>query len=329
MSNTLRWALIGVSTIARQRMVGAIRAADGEIVAVQSGNAERARNFAAEFGLPQAETDISATLRNAEAVYISSTNDQHHAHVLAAVAAGCHVLCEKPLSTTLEAARTMIAAAQAKGLVLAVNHHLRHNAVHRAIRKHIEDGSIGAIRAVTISNAGWLPEALRGWRLDGDGAGIALDKTVHDVDLLRFLLGSNPVAVTASTAGPANRPEQAIMGTLEFADGVLAQFHDDFNAPHAQTRLEVIGDGGRLVAEDCLSGRPAGTLRLLTAEGTRAIPVSHTDPYAAVISDFHRALATGTAPAVTGSDGAIALAAALAAISASRSGKKTTLERIN
>ena len=316
MTASLRWALLGAATIARQRMVGAIRAAGGTVVAIQSADRDRAEAFAAEFTLPLAATEIESALARADAVYVSSTNDRHCAQTLTALAAGCHVLCEKPIAANLDDARAMIEAARAAGRVLAVNHHLRHNAVHRAIRAHIFAGSIGAVRAVTISNAGWLPDELRRWRLAGEGSGIALDKTVHDLDLLRFLLGTDPAAVMAMTSGPAGLPEQAVMGVVEFGSGVIAQFHDDFNARNGQTRLELIGESGRLIAEDCLSGRPAGSLAILDAQGHRPVPIAHGDPYAEVIRDFHRAVASGTAPAASGHDGAIALSAALAVRSA-------------
>jgi 1,5-anhydro-D-fructose reductase (1,5-anhydro-D-mannitol-forming) len=326
MSHGLRWALLGASTIARQRMVGAIRTAGGTVVAIQSTDRNRAEAFAAEFKLPLAVTDVESALVEADAVYISSTNDRHHDQALAALAAGRHVLCEKPIATDLDQAHAMIAAARLAGRVLAVNHHLRHNAAHRAIREHIIAGSVGAVRAVTISNAGWLPEELRRWRLAGEGSGIALDKTVHDIDLLRYLLGTDPVDVMAMRAGPAGLPEQAVMGVIEFGNGVIAQFHDDFNARNGQTRLEIIGEDGRLTAEDCLSGRPAGTLVHSNAQGHRHIPINHVDPYADVIRDLHHAVATGTAPAASGWDGAMALSAALAAVRSARSGTRITIE---
>lgn len=325
---SLRWALLGASTIARQRMVSAIRAAGGTIVAVQSGDLDRASAFAADFALPLAVTHIGHALSGADAVYISSTNDRHCTQALTALAAGCHMLCEKPVATSIEDARAMIAAAATAGRVLAVNHHLRHNGVNRAIREQMRAGAIGKVRAITVSNGGWLPEELRRWRLSGEGSGIALDKTVHDVDLLRFLLGTEPIAVNASTSGPPDQPAQAIMGVLEFGGDVLAQFYDDFNAPHGQTRLEVIGDRGRLIAEDCLSGRPAGTLSISDANGTRPLPVDHEDPYAEVIRDLHRAIAAGTPPAASGRDGAIALSAALAALRSAQAGGRLAIESI-
>lgn len=328
MTTDLRWALIGASTIARERMVAAIRAAGGSIVAVQSGNIERAKTFAADFALPLATQHLAEAMADADAVYISSTNAQHCAQALQAIDAGCHVLCEKPIAINLDEARRMIAAADEAGRILAVNHHLRHNAVHRKIRDCIVLGQIGTPRAVTISNAGWLPEHLRGWRLTGSGAGIALDKTVHDIDLLRFLLTADPHSVTATLSGPKGELPHAIMGILDFGSNLSAQFHDDFDAPFGQTRLEVIGDAGRLIAEDCLSGRPAGSLTLHDQSGPHIVPIMHHDAYAVLVDNFHQAVRNGAPIAASGRDGAIALATALAAVQSATTGCRTPIENL-
>tara|TARA_R110002124_G_scaffold16882_7_gene71544 strand:+ start:113459 stop:114448 length:990 start_codon:yes stop_codon:yes gene_type:complete len=328
MKKGLRWALVGASSIARDHMVRAIRAGDGTIVAVQSANLDRAEALAADFALPLATQSLDQAIEGADAVYVSSVNDKHCAQTLQALSAGCHVLCEKPIATELNDARRMIAAANEAGCVLAVNHHLRHSAVHRVIRDYIVSGRIGTVRAVTLSNAGWLPQHLRNWRLDIPGAGIALDKTVHDIDLLRFLLDEDPRHVSASLSGPPGAPPHAIMGIVDFGRDLSAQFHDDFDAPFGQTRLEVIGDAGRLVAEDCLSGRPAGTLKLYSRGEIGVVTPPLHDPYAALIANFHMGVQTGTPIAASGRDAAIALATALAAVQSASTGIRTAIESL-
>ncbi len=94
--NQVRWGLIGASTIAREWMIDAIRAAGGEVVAVMSGDPERANRFAAENGITTAVTSLDALLGSGiDAVYISTTNELHCSQTLSAAAAGKHVLCEK------------------------------------------------------------------------------------------------------------------------------------------------------------------------------------------------------------------------------------------
>jgi len=105
------WGLVGASNIARQRVARAIAdSTRGELIAVMSHRLELANAFAAEFAIPQAFDSLQSVLGHprVNAVYISSTNQHHHAQVLAAAAAGKHVLCEKPLATTLDDAIDMV-----------------------------------------------------------------------------------------------------------------------------------------------------------------------------------------------------------------------------
>ena len=112
----MRWVLVGASTIAGEWMVGAIRAVGDEVVAVVSGDLQRAKAFAAQHGIPHALTDEKACpALGVDAVYISNTNEKHEASTLFAAAQGCHVLCEKPLATSLDAAIRMVRACRDAG----------------------------------------------------------------------------------------------------------------------------------------------------------------------------------------------------------------------
>jgi len=142
--NQVRWGLIGASTIAREWVIDAIRATGGEVVAVMSGDPERANRFAAEKGITTAVTSLDALLGSGiDAVYISTTNELHCSQTLSAAAAGKHVLCEKPLALNLTDARHMVEACKAAGIVMGTNHHLRNAATHRALRAAIKQGRIG------------------------------------------------------------------------------------------------------------------------------------------------------------------------------------------
>ena len=141
---------------------------------------------------------ISTTLLGADidAVYISTTNELHRDQLLAAVRAGKHVLCEKPLALTLDDARAMVAAARDAGVVMGTNHHLRNAATHRAMREAIQQGRIGRPLFARVFHAVFLPPHLQGWRIDKPeaGGGVVLDITCHDADTLRFVLDDEPQA---------------------------------------------------------------------------------------------------------------------------------------
>src|SRR5882757_9313430 len=192
------WGFIGASTIAAQHMIGAVRAQPGhDVVAVASSSAERARAFAAEHKIAGAYDSVAALLADpaVQAVYISTTNELHRDQVLAAAAAGKHVLCEKPLALTVDDARAMVRACAAARVTMATNHHLRNAATHRKIRELVQGGAIGKPLFARVFHAVYLPPHLQGWRLDKPqaGGGVILDITVHDIDTLRFLLDAEPV----------------------------------------------------------------------------------------------------------------------------------------
>ena len=194
------WGLIGASTIARQYMVDAIRAQDGnEVVAVMSSSADRATQFATENGIAGAYASIDSLLADpaVQAVYVSTTNELHHSQVLAAAKAGKHVLCEKPLALNVADAIEMVRACKKAGVVMATNHHLRNAATHRKLRELLDAGAIGRPLFARVFHAVHLPAHLQGWRLDkpAAGGGVILDITVHDIDTLRFLLDAEPVEV--------------------------------------------------------------------------------------------------------------------------------------
>ena len=138
----IRWGLIGATVIGREWMIGAIREAGGDIVAVMSTDAQRGQAYAEEFGIPLAVTDLrSLFAAGIDAVYISTTNERHRVETVAAAEAGIHVLCEKPLATSLADAQAMVAACREGGVVMGTNHHLRNSATHRAIRDLDQGGT--------------------------------------------------------------------------------------------------------------------------------------------------------------------------------------------
>lgn len=330
---TVRWGLIGASTIAREWVIGAIRAAGGEVVSVMSTNAERGRAYAAENGIPKAVTSVEELLGDAsvDAVYISTTNELHAPQASAAAKAGKHVLCEKPLALSLEDAHAMAKAAADAGVILATNHHLRNAASHRGIHQAIADGRIGKPLSARVFHAVYLPPHLQGWRLDKPqaGGGVILDITVHDADTLRFVLGENPVEVIAfSQAGGMGKAglEDAVMGVMRFESGLIAQFHDGFTTKFAETGFEVHGTEGSLIARNVMTQKPVGTVVLRDAAGEHELPLDQRNLYETALKAFHAAVAGEGKPSATAEDGIWSLATGLAVVEAAKSGHAVRVE---
>jgi 1,5-anhydro-D-fructose reductase (1,5-anhydro-D-mannitol-forming) len=277
--DSMRWGLVGASTIAAEHMLGALRGAGQDVAVVHSTTAARAAAFAAAQGIADWATDLDLILSDGgiDAVYISSTNERHHAQAMAAMAAGKHVLCEKPLAMTLDEAAAMVAAARDAGVILATNHHLRCAGSHRAIRDLIRQSRIGRVLSLRLFHAVLLPDHLRGWRIDSAaGGGVIADITVHDADVARFLLGESPVSVVAQMAasGLGQGVEDSVMSVWTMPSGAMVMAHESFTHAFAGSGLEVHGTGGSIFAVGVMTQRPVGEVTLVTAGGARGDPLS-------------------------------------------------------
>ncbi|WP_214472016.1 Gfo/Idh/MocA family oxidoreductase [Mesorhizobium sp. dw_380] len=330
---SVKWGLIGASTIAKQFMVNAIRVqADGKIAAVMSSDPERGQAYAVENNIPLAVSTLDELFdEDIDAVYISTTNELHLEQALAAIKAGKHVLCEKPLALTGADARTMVAAARAAGVVIGTNHHLRNAGAHRAMREAIATGHIGKPIAARVFHSVYLPENLQGWRIRKPeaGGGVVLDITVHDVDTLRFVLRDDPVDVSAFTqsAGMAGSGlEDGAMCIWRFKSGLIAQSHEGFTTRYADTGFEVHGSEGSLIARNVMTQKPVGSVILRTASGEEELSFDHEDLYFRSVRRFHCAIHGDGHPAATGEDGIWSLASAEAALQSASSGKAVKID---
>ena len=327
----MRWALVGASTIAAEHMLRAMRR-QGPVDWVVSGDALRGRDYAAAHGIGRATGDLGGALADPgiEAVYISSTNEKHRDQALAAIAAGKHVICEKPLAMTVADAVGMVDAAREAGLVFATNHHLRCSGSHRTVRRLVAEGRNGRVLSLRVHHAVFLPPHLQGWRIDNPaaGGGVIPDITVHDADVARFLLGEDPVAVVAqmTASGMGQGVEDSVMSVWTLPSGAMVSAHESFTHRFAGSGLEVHGTEGSIFARGVMTQLPKGEIELVTARGREVVPFPTQNLYVQGLQDFLSAVAGQGQPAATGRDGVASLAVALAVREAARSGQRQTVD---
>ncbi len=328
----MNWGLVGASTIASEYVIGAIRGQGDGIATVLSGDPARGAAYAERHGIPASAADLAGLLATpgVDAVYISTTNEKHHAQALAAIAAGKHVLCEKPLAMTAGEAAEMARAAQAKGVVFATNHHLRNAGAHLAIRDLIASGRIGRVLSVRVFHAVHLPPHLQGWRIKdaGAGGGVIPDITVHDADTVRFYLGEDPVEVVAmmGVSGMGEGVEDSVMSVWSMPSGAMVQTHESFTHPFAGSGVEVHGSEGSIFGRGIMTQKPVGEVELVTAAGREAVAFERHDLYGRGLRLFAEAAAGRGRPAADGIDGVKSLAVALAVREAARSGRATRVD---
>ncbi len=328
----MRWGLVGASTIAEQHMIDALRAAGQEVAAVVSSTQARAEEFAGRHGISGAGDSLPAVLKDdgIGAIYISSTNEKHHLQAQASIAAGKHVLCEKPLAMAVSEAAGMVREAEVAGVVFATNHHLRCSGSHRAIRDLIRQGRIGRVLSLRLFHAVHLPPNLQGWRIKdaAAGGGVISDITVHDADVARFLLGEDPVTVVAEmgASGLGQGVEDSAMSVWIMPSGAMVQSHESFTHPFAGSGLEVHGTDGSIFAQGVMTQEPVGQVDLVTAQGREAVPYPAHNLYRQGVQDFLDAVAGQGQPAATGWDGVASLAVALAVRDAARTGSRQIVD---
>jgi 1,5-anhydro-D-fructose reductase (1,5-anhydro-D-mannitol-forming) len=290
------------------------------------------RRLRARHGIPGHTTFWDEALGDpsVEAVYISSTNEKHRPQALAAIAAGKHVLCEKPLAMSVAEAAEMVSAAAAAGLVLATNHHIRNAASLLAMRDLIAGGRLGRVLSLRVHHAVYLPPHLQGWRINDPaaGGGVIPDITVHDADTVRFLLGEDPqeVVAMAATSGLGEGVEDSVMSVWTLASGAMVSAHESFTHRFAGTALEVHGTEGSIFARGVLTQRPVGEVELVTAEGREAVPLIHHNLYERAVRLFAEAVEGRGRPAADGRDGVASLAVALAVREAAASGRRVAVD---
>ncbi|WP_307868714.1 Gfo/Idh/MocA family protein [Umezawaea beigongshangensis] len=257
----------------------------------------------------------------------------HHLHaevVLEALKAGCHVLVEKPLATSLPEARRMVEAAVDSGLVLAVAENYPHLRAVLDARAALDAGEVGDVLAILSTRAYrvdgvWIRD---GWRRgEGPSSGVLLDQGTHQVSLIRHLSGPVEV-VTAHPAG--GRASDAVVLTLRMTSGGIATSLLTWSSPGpaVQTEATVVGTGGRLdVVVDY--GGTGGACRLWTPDGSESRGAeNYYDSHRLVVDDWLRAIRVGGEAVVPGREGFDDLAVVLAAVdSLERDGAPVAVER--
>ncbi|MCP3988675.1 MAG: Gfo/Idh/MocA family oxidoreductase [Actinomycetia bacterium] len=193
----LRIGFIGCGLIARTHARGLSGLPDIEIGPVTDIDQRRAVAFAAELPAATVVTSPSEVIANSDAVYVCTWTAAHPPLVEQAAEAGRAVFCEKPLAVDLETAQTMTDAVEQAGVINQVGLVLRHSPAFRWLAARINEPQVGPLMSVVFRDDQYLPiQGLYGstWRADKTkaGAGTLLEHSIHDLDLLSWMMG--PIA---------------------------------------------------------------------------------------------------------------------------------------
>lgn len=298
----------------------AVRAARERVALLASSSAQRSALAASELGAEQsAATAVDVIASDAvDVVHVCSPNHAHASQALAALAAGKHVICEKPIASTAEEARQLAAAAAESGLVGAVPFVYRYHPQVRAARARVAAGEIGSILSVDAAYLqDWLlEEGDADWRMDAAQGGASrafADIGSHLCDLIEFVAGERIVAVSARTrrvfshrggAPVSNEDIAAVVveleggaiGTLLISqmapgrkNGLVLELHGSAKSLRfAQERPEELWIGARTGSQILLRDGdtdPADSARLSTLPSGH--PLGYQDAFNAFIADVY------------------------------------------
>jgi predicted dehydrogenase len=286
-----------------------------EFVGIADHDAARAAQMAAQFGAKAFGSYEELLASDVQAVVVASENVRHRELVEMAARAGKHVLCEKPLATTLADGRAMIEACQSAGVQLMTAFPCRFSPATERLKASLEQGRIGSILAIRGTNRGRCPFD---WFVDKSlsGGGAVIDHTVHVTDLIRWLTGKEVVEVYAETSNRMFHREFEDIGflTLGLEGGLFATLDASWSRPKSfptwgDVTMAVVGENGTLYL-DLFSQNLV--LYSDKTGGTTWHPWgSNVDTL--MLSAFVEAVAEGKPVPITGEDGLRAAEVALAA----------------
>ncbi|MGA5732198.1 Gfo/Idh/MocA family protein [Streptomyces seoulensis] len=351
----LRFGVVGCGVIgglhARVLRTYAPLAERARLVAVASPSPGRAQRLAEETGCEATDVDALIARPDIDVISVCTPSGLHAELGLRALAAGKHVVVEKPIDVSARAADQLIDGARRAGRALAVISQRRFDPASRSLRSALDAGEFGTLTSGLVEVPLWRGKSYYdsgGWRgsraLDGGGA--LLNQGVHAVDLAQWLLGP-VVEVAAHTALKGHsgiEVEDVVTASLRHASGALTSLLATTAAyPGRTTRLTVHGDRGSAVIDndeltwfhaagpdDDTSAYGAYGAGNQAAERRPAAPAEQRDasgllpsPHGDQLVDFCDAVAEGRAPAVDGEEGRSALLTVLAVYEAARTGAVT------
>jgi len=298
----VRFGLIGAGRIARKQIAPAIHAAArATLYAAASRELSRAESMRPE----RAYDSYDALLRdpNVDAVHIATHNGLHKELSIAALRAGKHVLCEKPLAMNARDCEEMVRVAESTGKLLAEAFMYRHHPQIPRVQELVRSGAIGELMAVEASFRFPMFDA-DDVRMNAEwGGGSLLDVGCYCVSASRLFLGDSPVGMKAMTTFHAVRKvDTSLQGVLDYGSGRHAIISCGFDSGVHQ-KVVLCGTAGTMELNQPFkswTGRPQILIR--TKDREEVVEFAAVNTFALEVDDLARAIVDGTRPLVGARD---------------------------
>jgi len=315
--NKIRWGILGPGNIARHAVAPAIRYSENGILqCIASRSGARAAAIALETGAESSAGSYEKLLGrdDIDAIYIGLPNGLHEEWAIKAAEAGKHVLCEKSLTLTVDAAERVVAACARHKVLLMEAFMYRHHPQWYHVRDRLYQGRVGEIRLIhgqlcgTLTNRAdhrWTPEL---------GGGALFDVTCYPINAARYLTGQEPVGIRAQGKFLEPGVDESTVVTMEFPGGVLATAQGSLAATASQG-LRVIGTEGEIVVDKpFVPGFESTSIRIITGTQVEELVIGGANQFLHQVEHFARCIQSGENlryPAENGLNNVRALVAAL------------------
>lgn len=306
---TIRMGVLGAARIVPAAVVAPSRVVPGvEIVAIAARDADRARRFAAKHGIPAVHDRYEDVLQDPhiDAVYIPLPNSLHCEWSLRALAAGKHVLCEKPIASNLAEAMRMAEAAEESGRVLMEAFHYSYHPLAERMRAIVASGELGRVRRIETRMCIPLlrPNDIR-LRYDLAG-GAVMDTGCYAIHMARHLAGAEPSVVSVEARLRTPEVDRYAAATLQFPDGRSGRVECSLQSRKLlDIQAIVTGDQGVMRVLNPVLPHLFHAILVRTERGIRWERVQGRTTYCYQLEEFARAVRQGVAPA-TGPDDFVA-----------------------
>jgi UDP-N-acetylglucosamine 3-dehydrogenase len=324
----MKVAVIGVGSMGKNHARVYSELPEVELVAVADAD-QNLVTMTAEKHNVRAYTDFREMFKKEkpDAVSIAVPTAMHEEVGLAALEFGAHVLMEKPIAATVAEGYHLIEKAQAAKKQLMVGHIVRFNPAIQALKQKLVAGELGRIYQIFCRRAGPFPARIR-------DVGVVVDLAPHDVDIMRFLAGTDVIRVYAETEKRIHtNHEDLLWGTLRFADGVVGGLEINWLTPTKIRETIVLGERGLFRVDDLtqdlyffeneqakdLTWNALATLKGVSEGSMTRFAIPRFEPLKAELQAFLNAVKNNSPVPVTGEDGLAALKLSLALV---QSGKE-------
>ncbi|MDW8065737.1 MAG: Gfo/Idh/MocA family oxidoreductase [Anaerolineae bacterium] len=331
----MKVAVIGVGSVGAQHARIYSELPGVKLVAVADPDPERVGMVAVRYrASPYTDYRQMLEKERPDAVSVAVPTALHEQVGLDALEAGAHILIEKPIADTLEGARRLIDRARELGRQLMVGHVVRFNPAMQALKRKLEAGELGRVFQIFCRRIGPFPTRIR-------DVGVVVDLAPHDLDVMRFLLASEPVRVYAETERQIHTEhEDLLWGILRFPEGVVGVLELNWLTPVKIRETLVLGERGMFRVDDLnqdlyfyensqATDLPWSALRMLrgVSEGCMIrYSIQRYEPLKAELEAFINALRDGRPVPVSGEDGLAALRLALTLVESGRKHRVVCLE---